>query len=315
MTEQIVRLATAEFWIFTALALAAAVGGFWFAFRNLARARLIEDTPTARIRSAQQGYVELNGEARDGADGPLAAPLTGIDCCWFRYKIEKRHDKGWRSIETKSSSQPFLLDDGSGECLIHPEGAGITPGDKSVWFGSTPFPADRAPARRRVTRQPLFRIARVLNTDIGFGNRYRYTEERIFAGDPIYAIGLFSSLDEVDHRQNTETLTRELLQAWKQNKHRLLERFDQDRDGRIDLQEWETARRRAKSEAGARYRERISGRSPHSLGRTGSRRHPFLISTLPEFDLVRRYRLLAALALAAFFAGGATATLLLSARF
>lgn len=106
-----------------------------------------------------------------------------------------------------------------------------------------------------------------------------------------------------------------MLQAWKQNKHQLLERFDQNRDCRIDLQEWETARRRAKSEAGARYRERISGRSPHSLGRTGSRRHPFLISTLPEFDLVRRYRLLAALALAAFFAGGATATLFLSARF
>ena len=38
---------------------AAVIGGGWFAFRFLHVARVIEDTPTSRVRSAAQGYVEL----------------------------------------------------------------------------------------------------------------------------------------------------------------------------------------------------------------------------------------------------------------
>ena len=79
------------FWL---LALGAAVGGGgWFAFRWLHIARMIEDTPTSRVRSAAQGYVEVAGRCRplDGARNlaplparhlqhtpgvPLAQPIT-----------------------------------------------------------------------------------------------------------------------------------------------------------------------------------------------------------------------------------------------
>ena len=55
ITEQIVHLSRVEFWLFFLLAAATALGAFYFAFRYLSLARLIEDTPTTRIDFAQQG--------------------------------------------------------------------------------------------------------------------------------------------------------------------------------------------------------------------------------------------------------------------
>ena len=59
ITEQIIHLSQGEFWLFFSLAMLLSAAGFYFAFRYLTRARIIEDTPTARVRSAQQGYLEL----------------------------------------------------------------------------------------------------------------------------------------------------------------------------------------------------------------------------------------------------------------
>lgn len=64
----------AELWLWTfGLALAAGAA-FYFGFRLLRRARLIEDTPSSMIRSAHQGYVELQGWAEPLNDQPLNAP-------------------------------------------------------------------------------------------------------------------------------------------------------------------------------------------------------------------------------------------------
>ena len=46
-----------QFFVITAMCIAAAGGGLFFFFRNHFRARLIEDMPTSKIRSAAQGYV------------------------------------------------------------------------------------------------------------------------------------------------------------------------------------------------------------------------------------------------------------------
>lgn len=312
ITNQMLHLSQSEFWVFLTLSGGIAIAGFWFTFRSLIRARTIEDTPTAKIRSAQQGYVELAGQAKVIDGDPTLAPLTGMDCCWYRYKIEKHGGKNWHTLESAGSEDLFLLDDETGECIIDPEGAEVTPSDKSVWYGSSRYPENRNPQRQTITQQPLFKIARVLNTKITFGNRYRYTEERIYPGDALYAIGLFRSLDDVDHMQNQQRLTRELLQEWKQNKRLLLERFDQDRNGKIDLQEWELARRTAHSETQKTYKAQIDNQTLHSLTRTSSRSHPFLLSTLPQFNLVRRYRLWAGGSITAFFIGGSVALWMLN---
>jgi len=83
-----------DFW-FWVLTLGFAVsGGGWLAFRSLHIARLIEDTPTSRIRSAAQGYVELAGRCRPLDGTQNLAPLTQRPCVWWSYRIQQKAESG-----------------------------------------------------------------------------------------------------------------------------------------------------------------------------------------------------------------------------
>ena len=73
---------------------AAAVYSLWYTFRSWARNRAIEDTATSRVRSAAQGYVEISGLGVLPPKSANKAPLTGIPCTWWRYKIEERRSTG-----------------------------------------------------------------------------------------------------------------------------------------------------------------------------------------------------------------------------
>ena len=57
---------------------------FGAGFRAWRRLRLIEDTPTSRVRSMALGRVELAGSAVGKAD--LEAPFTGTPCVYYRYR-------------------------------------------------------------------------------------------------------------------------------------------------------------------------------------------------------------------------------------
>lgn len=313
LSEQFTHLSHVEFWALLLFCTVAALGGLYYAFRWLGRARLIEDAPTAKIRSAHQGYVELLGNARLMAGEPVFAPLTGIDCCWYRYKIEKSGDKNWRTVESDTSDTLFLLEDETGHCLIDPEGAEVTPSDRSVWYGGERYPVNRSPGRQRVKQTPLLKLARFLNREISTG-RYRYTEERIYPGDPLYAIGQFKSLDDLDHRQSQSEWMRGLLREWKQDRTQLLARFDLNRDGEIDTREWDMVRHTAETQARLAHTEQQRQMIQHTLSSPNSSRHPFLLSTLADFELVRRYRLKAFGAITLFFIAGAAAVWLLGLR-
>jgi hypothetical protein len=311
-TEQIVHLSRIEFWIFFLLASTVALGAFYFAFRNIVLARLVADTPTARIEFAQQGYVELSGTAMAVDDIPIMAPLSGMACCWYSYKIEKKGNKNWRRVEQQRSSQPFLLKDDSGICRIDPEGAQITTRDRTIWYGSTPFPGA---AKVKNNRSKAGTWRSILTRDIGLGGRYRYTEERIQIDATLYCIGIFKTLDELDHQVNRGKTTREILRTWKQDKPKLLARFDRDRNGQIDQDEWQQARLAASAEGDDEYRREQAGKAPHSLSDSGSSSHPYLISTLPEFDLIKRFKLKATASITAFFIFGGIGVLLFGTRF
>ncbi|MES9903928.1 MAG: GIDE domain-containing protein [Sedimenticola sp.] len=315
LSEKLLQLPTHEFWIFFTMACAAAIVALYFAFRSLSRARLIEDAPTAKIRSAQQGYVELEGEARAMPGLPIIAPLTGSRCCWYHYKIEKRGDKNWRTIESDISDGLFLLTDDTGECLIDPEGAEVTPGDRSIWYGHTRHPDPGQPARERIKPTDLFGLKIRFSVSTSFSGRYRYTEERIYPGDSLYAIGLFKTRGELDQRQDRTELIREKLRAWKQERPALLHRFDLDRDGEIDQAEWQVARTAAEKEVEREYAQSTNSQPAHLLGGSGSGRLPYLLSTLPQFDLTRRYRLQATVSIVLFFVCGGAAAWMVGARF
>lgn len=313
LAQQVLLLDKTEFWIVVSIASAVAVGGFYFAFHLLRRARIIEDTPTASIRSAHQGYVELAGTARQMEGEPILAPLTKQPCCWYSYKVERRGDKSWQLIDQGISDHLFHIDDGSGQCIIDPDGAKVTSEHKDVWHGASSSPIPHINKKLPSNWKLLLKLGQPVHNGT-FGSGYRYTETRIHDGDQLYAIGLFKTLDEVDHIQQRSEITRELLREWKQEKQSLLFEFDRNRDGKIDQQEWDRVRQKAENQAMNEHQELIQGSILHTLSDTGSRSHPFLISTLPEFDLVRRCRRYAFLSIIAFCTAGALSAWMLTLK-
>lgn len=151
-------------------------------YKSLKRARLLEDTPTAKIRSAAQGYVELNGVQRMLNAYPTTTRLSHSPCTWHRYTIEFYDNTAWRLIEHGQSSQPFAIDDGTGICVIDPTGAEISTPVVDHWLGYNRYPAGK----------PRSWLSRLFQS---FG-KYRYTEWTMQEGMPLYAIGHFHTYDQ-----------------------------------------------------------------------------------------------------------------------
>ena len=82
------RADPAAFWIGWSIASVATLALAARARAAFAARRAAEDTPTALIRSAAQGYTELRGMA-DLLDGePIRAPASLRPCVWYRYRIQ-----------------------------------------------------------------------------------------------------------------------------------------------------------------------------------------------------------------------------------
>lgn len=284
-------------YLYVALAAGASVAAFVGIFINLRKARIIEDTPTSRVRSAPQAYVELTGISKAAEEGPLNAPLTARECLWYDYRIERYRSSGkssrWETVESGRSERLFALQDATGRCHIDPRHADISTAVRDRWYGHTRHPTGTDAGG--VLRQLL-------------GARYRYTEQRIHSDSPLYAIGLFQTI----RAPSTDVQVRErmtaLLAAWKQDQDRLIARFDRNGDGEIDQREWESARQEAAREA--RYNVLANGDDPpvHMLSRPPGHK-PYLIATTDPEQLTGRYRR-RALLMVTLFLVAATATVL-----
>ncbi|QSA96280.1 GIDE domain-containing protein [Methylococcus sp. EFPC2] len=266
-------------------------------FRALHRARLMTDMPTAKLRSAAQGYVELEGWARMMPGEPVHAPLSGLPCAWYRYKIEKRERDAygredlWRTLESGTSEAIFHLEDPTGRCVVDPDGAEVIPSVRLCWRGH----AEKPGGAPRVT---------------GFWSQlwstgpYRYTESRINDYDRLYAVGQFVGLGGHETASLNDEV-RDLLTTWKRDRAALLRRFDADGDGEINLAEWEDARRDAESEVLARHAARPP-QAEINLMKKPAYGRPYLLSCLSQETLVARARGRAGACLAGFLLLGAT---------
>jgi hypothetical protein len=247
-------------------------------FDRLRHLRTIEDMPTARVRSAAQGYVELEGAVDFPRTPALSSPLRGIACVWWSYRVEDlapvagAEPAPWdllvdlwsalmnllgvrgmgRVIEAGRSHEPFLMRDGTGACVVDPDRAEIIGAETKVWMAGT-----------RRCEESLIRV-----------------------GQPLYALGLFrTSHDHAAVWERRET--GELVSTWQLSRIKLGERFDANRDGRIDPSEWQAVWQAATAEV----RERRARLNPtpelHVLCDPGDRR-PFLLSVLGQRRLAGR---------------------------
>lgn len=224
---------------------------------SLKRLLAIGGTPTSRIGSAAQGYVELIGRAKAHPGGALRSRFTLLPCVWYQYSIEHREEDGkWHRIESGRSDESFLLDDGTGLCLIDPENAEILPRSTEV-----------------ATKE----------------QDYRYTESLILPGEMVYAIGEFSTIGGENADLNLNRDVSELLGTWKQNKPALLASFDLDKDGQISEKEWMLARSQARREVRKTHNEIRTQPGTHMLHQPRDGRL-FLISNVDGGKLALRYR-------------------------
>ncbi len=304
LTERVRNLSPEGFWFILALLIGGSCFAFYFIWRSLHRARIIEDTPTARVRSAHQGYVELEGVGRLLEGPPIVGPLTGIRCLWYSYKVEHRETGNdrrshWSTVRSGSSDELFLLEDATGSCIVDPEGAEVIAGENDVWYGHHKSPVKGPPATKSWLR-------------FGGGGDYRYTEERLMPG-AVYALGWFNTVRNAPGDVGTEVSG--LLREWKGDQAGLLARFDRNGDGQIDVGEWDQAREAALQEVLRLRSHRPQTPASNVLSRPASDRHPFLLSAESQQSLTRRYRRRSLLALVASLIGIVVTYWYITARF
>jgi hypothetical protein len=218
------------------------------------RRRAITDTPTSRIASAAQGYVELSGTGRQLDSPPLFSRLTNLPCLWDRWEVKERRGKHWTMIDSGESDIPFLIDDGSGRCVVDVEGAHILTKHKRTWMK---------------------------------GKR-RYSEWTLLDNDRIYALGEFKTLGGGSVDLDAGQDLKELLAEWKKDQRTLLKHFDLDGDGTLNEKEWGLARQAARREVSKIHREARNEPDVHTL-RCPQNSHRYLLSNIDPNRLARRY--------------------------
>lgn len=226
----------------------------WLA--NLKRYRTVADTPTSRIGSAPQGYVEIVGRGKQPPGDTLVSFLTGMPCLWYRYRIERKQGDRWEYVDSGVSHDTFGVDDGSGSVLVDPEGAEIKTSRKSV------------------------------TTEGG----YRKTEWTLLEGETIYVLGEHATLGGPNAPLDKKSDLAALLAEWKKDKVALLARFDANRNGEVDLEEWERAREAASNEVDRLHLD-IRLKDGIHLMRKPTHGRPFLIANREVTALVRHYRI------------------------
>lgn len=303
VSEWIMYSVPDDFWPVAVLLILLSAGGFAGGLYYFLRMRVLENVPTSKIRSAAQGYLELSGQG-DLLEGPaIIAPLTGTTCTWYSYLIQERRRSGrndrWTTIEKGTSDELFLLVDETGKCVIDPDGADIIGPHSNTWYGTTAWPS---------------RGHKSANSFLSAG-RYRYTEKRMHPGDPLYAIGLYRTVGGANTEPDLNTDVIALLKEWKADSDILLNKFDANGDGKIDIQEWEAVRDAALREVMAQHHELNAAPAVNIMTRTRDRRRPYILSTEPEANLVTRFRYYSRGLTALFFIAGACVSWMINLRF
>jgi len=149
--------------------------------------RLIENIPTAKIRSIAMGLVELFGQVIPIKERIFRSPFTDKECVYYKFTIEEYRSSGknshWITIKNGEQRSLFYLKDDTGTVLIDPTGATIEARKDFEYqsgFGKDP--------PEQVIR---FLIANNLAHEgfFGLNKTMRYRETIIVPDDTLYIMG------------------------------------------------------------------------------------------------------------------------------
>jgi hypothetical protein len=185
---------TTTFFIMAAIPIAIAGVGVFVARRTLWQMKALRSATVISPDQARLGYFRLEGNAALSSSKIIKAPLTRTPCIWYRIKVEEwrrsssdqKHD--WRTIRDEESEANFIVAGKGADLLVDPWKADITCTDKSLWYGANKEPDERNPPRFPPWQNPK---GDGLQIEISGGpnSKFRFSEERIYEGDPIFVLG------------------------------------------------------------------------------------------------------------------------------
>ena len=219
---------------------------------------MIADTPTAALRSAAQGYVEIIGRCKAVPESELLYFGRTPPCVWYQAAIVE-HERSFGKNRTRTryvcSEDTFTVVDETGDCVIDPDHAEVLSSNETRWHqGST-----------------------------------HYIVKYMLPGERIYAIGDLQTLRAADAIVDRKSEISALLRGWKQDRGDLVRRFDADQDGEVDLQEWQQAVAAAEREVDGQHREMRLAPGHHVM-REPSDGRPFILSNRDPEELAKRYK-------------------------
>ncbi|MDX2481368.1 MAG: hypothetical protein QNK24_13675 [Desulfuromusa sp.] len=188
----------------------------WYAFYFLRMKRLMENTPTSKVRSVAMGMVEIKGQAiRKFA---LVSPMSHTPCVFYRLtKYRRDRNNQWKVSSVSSSDNvPFLLEDDTGRVEIDPSGCRVSAGSKQ----------EGTPGQVGLMR---------FNDD----SDDKWVEQIIVDGTLLYVLGYALIKRAAEPTQTEQKI--EALRELKRNPQDL-QQFDRDGDGKISEDEWDAAR-------------------------------------------------------------------------
>jgi len=109
--------------VFLLIMFAGGLVAIYWGWTRYQRYRVIQNTPTARVRSMAVGRVELEGRARV-AEAALSAPFTDEDCLYADWRVEEYrydpddNDHDWVTIASGELRTPFYLEDDTGRVVV-----------------------------------------------------------------------------------------------------------------------------------------------------------------------------------------------------
>ncbi|HME73563.1 MAG TPA: GIDE domain-containing protein [Myxococcota bacterium] len=200
------------------------------------RKRAIEDTPTAKVRSVALGAAELEGIARP--KDPLVAPVSGVPCAWYRYRIERETHSGdrreWTTVASGDSADwPFYLEDETGRVRVDPKGATAEIPNQI----HETDPEISAPLAQLLTDHGID----CTSGWIGNRSRLRVSEARIDPGARLYVYGVAQARHGVLEERRFQIAAR--LAEIKKDPA-AMKAADLDGDGEVSLEEWDAIRQR-----------------------------------------------------------------------
>jgi hypothetical protein len=127
ITSESGKMGSDKLFFYSIIGFCAGIYFFFKGFHWLNEKRLIQNTPTSKIRSMAIGPVEINGEVVPPKGEILKSPFSVSDCVYYRYTIEEYRRSGkssrWVTVKKGEERIKFYVRDDTGTVLINSQGA------------------------------------------------------------------------------------------------------------------------------------------------------------------------------------------------